>query len=148
MRRPLRGLLIGPSVVPVAYWLGVTAHALAGQGVRLDIVHALRELLVIVAFGLPLAWGAALLWGAPMLYLLHRFGWLRASTVIAVGALGGTIVAWCLALVQQGSLFRVVMPWPAGAALGALAGLTCWWLGQGPAVKSPGSASSPGAPKG
>jgi len=117
-------------VVPIAYWLGGMALAWVRQDWRIDASHALRELLVIVGFGLPIAWAAALVWGAPVLYLLHRLGWLRAWSVVIAGALGGTLVAVGLAFVQQGSLFRVQMPLPAGAVLGALAGIACWWAGQ------------------
>ncbi len=100
MRHPIRGLLIGPMVVPAAYWIGVMAYALMGDS-RLGWWKALRELAVIVAFGLPIAYAAALVWGAPILYALHRLGWLRAAPVIV-----------------------------AGAILGALAGGACWWAGQ------------------
>jgi len=139
MKHPVRGLLLGPVVVPIAYWLGGTAHAWARQDFRFDVSHALRELLLIVAFGLPIAWAAALVWGAPVLYLLHRLGWLRASNVAIAGALGGTLVAVGFAFDQQGSLFRVHMPVAAGAALGALAGVACWWAGQAGRPQAPAS---------
>lgn len=130
MRHPVRGFLIGPLIVPMAYWLGGTAWAWAWQDARINVLHALRELMVIVTFGLPIAYVAALALGAPVLYLLHRVGWLRAWTVIAAGALAGTIVAEWFAFNQQGSLFVVRMSVPAGAALGALAGAATWWAGR------------------
>lgn len=130
MRHPIRGLLIGPMITPLSYWIGVMAYALAGDS-RLNWLKALRELLVIVAFGLPIAYAAAFVWGAPILYALHRVGWLRASTVIGAGAMGGTIVAMLFSFGQQDSLIRVHMPLPAGALLGALAGGACWRAGQG-----------------
>ena len=129
MRRPIRGLLIGPMIVPIAYWIGVMAYAWI-RDVRLDWFPALRELVVIVAFGLPMAYAAALVWGAPVLYALHRLGWLRATPVIVAGAVGGTIVAALIALDQQGSMISIHMPLAAGAVLGALAGGSCWWAGQ------------------
>lgn len=131
MRHPLRGLLIGPMIAPIAYWIGVMAYAWLGDS-RLSWFQALRELMMIVAFGLPIAYVAVLVWGAPVLYALYRIGWLRAGPVIVAGALGGTIVAVGFALSQHGdSLIRVHMPLPGGTALGALvAGLT-WWAGQG-----------------
>lgn len=135
MRHPIRGLLIGPMIAPIAYWVGVMAYAWA-RDFRLSWFQALRELVMIAAFGLPIAYAAALVWGAPVLYALHRFGWLRAATVIVAGAVGGTIVAGLFALDQQGSLIRVHMPLAGGAVLGALAGGTCWWAGQGKAKKN------------
>ena len=129
MRRPIRGLLIGPMIVPIAYWIGVMAYAWI-RDVRLDWFPALRELVVIVAFGLPMAYAAALVWGAPVLYALHRLGWLRATPVIVAGAVGGTIVAALIALDQQGSMISIHMPLAGGAALGALAGGSCWRAGQ------------------
>jgi len=62
MRHPIRGLLIGPLVAPVAYWIGVIASAWI-RDVRLGWFQALRELAVIAAFGLPIAYTAALVWG-------------------------------------------------------------------------------------
>ena len=132
MRHPIRGLLIGPLVAPVAYWIGVIASAWI-RDVRLGWFQALRELAVIAAFGLPIAYTAALVWGAPILYALRRLGWLRAETVIVAGAVGGTIVGEWFAVVQRGTLFQVRMPVFGAAVLGALVGSTCWWAGQGKA---------------
>lgn len=132
MRHPIRGLLIGPTVAPFAYWIGVMVYGWRSE-FRFDWFHSLRELMVIAAFGLPISYAATLVWGAPILYALHRIGWLRAAPVIAAGALGGTIVAALIAFDQQGSLIRVHMPLAAGAVLGALVAGTCWWAGQGTA---------------
>lgn len=104
---------------------------------NLNWLQALRELVVIAAFGLPIAYAVALVWGAPVLYALHRFGWLGAATVIVAGAMGGTIVALWFAFEQQGTLFRVHMPLSAGAVLGGLAGAACWWAGQGKTQSNP-----------
>lgn len=130
MRHPIRGLLIGPMVAPIAYWIGVMAYAW-GSDFRLDWFKALCELAMITTFGLPIAYAATFVWGAPMLYALHRIGWLRATTLIVVGAVGGTFVAVLFAFHQQGALIRVHMPLSGGAVLGALVGGACWWAGQG-----------------
>ena len=130
MRHPIRGLLIGPTVAPIAYWIGVMVYGWVSD-FRFDWFQALRELAIIAAFGLPIAYAATFVWGAPILYALHRIGWLRAATLIVTGALGGTIVAVFFAFDQQGALIRVHMPLPGGAVLGALVGGTCWWAGQG-----------------
>ncbi len=130
MRHSIRGLLIGPLVAPVAYWIGVMIWGRLDQP-RFDGFEALRELKVILAFGLPLAYAAALVWGAPVLYLLHRLGWLRLLPVVLAGAVGGIGVAALFALGQQGSLIQVRMPWIGGAAIGALTAFACWWVGQG-----------------
>ena len=74
MRHPIRELLIGPLVAPIAYWIGVIAAAWI-RDVRLGWFQALRELAVIAAFGAPIAYTAALVWGAPILYALRRLGW-------------------------------------------------------------------------
>jgi hypothetical protein len=130
MPHPIRGLLIGPVVAPIAYWIGAIAAAWV-RDFRVSWFQALRELGVIAAFGLPIAYTAAFVLGAPVLYALHRLGWLRAATVIVAGAIGGTIVALWFAFEQQGTFFQAKMPLPGGAVLGALVGGTCWWAGQG-----------------
>lgn len=135
MRRPVRGLLIGPLAAPLAYWIGILIWAQLGER-RFDAFEAVRELQVILAFGLPVAYGAALVWGAPAWYLLQRLGWLRSWTLALAGAIGGAGVALLLALAGKGSLFAVRMPWPAGAAIGALAALGCWWAGRAAAMNS------------
>src|SRR5574341_1728756 len=132
MRHPIRGLLVGPMVAPFAYWIGVMAHAWV-RDFRLSWFQALRELVMIAAFGLPISYVVALVYGAPVLYALHRLGWLRAPTLIVAGAVGGTVVAVWFAFEQQGTLIRVHMPLLGGAALGALVGGTCWWAGKGKA---------------
>src|SRR5437763_16260882 len=109
MRHPIRGLLIGPMIAPIVYWTGAMANAWV-RDFRVSWIQALRELMVITAFGLPIAYAAAFVWGAPVLYALHRFGWLRAATVIVAGAIGGTIVALWFAVGQQGSFIQVQMP--------------------------------------
>jgi hypothetical protein len=130
LRRPVRGLLIGPVVAPIAYWVAMTADAMV-HDVSFNLGHALREVLTICAFGIPIAYAVALVWGAPIIFVLRRLGALRASTVVVAGSLGGAMVAVWFALYQQGDLFRVRMPLPLGAVLGALAGGTCWWAGRG-----------------
>jgi hypothetical protein len=130
MRHPVRALLIGPAIAPIAYWIGAMAFAWFRE-FHLSWFQALRELMVIAAFGLPIAYGTAFLWGAPVLYALHRFGWLRAATVVVAGAIGGTIVAAWFAVEQQGVFFQVRMPLAEGAALGTLVGAACWWSGRG-----------------
>jgi len=64
MHRPIRGLLIGPMVAPIAYWIGVMAYAWV-RDLGLSWFQALRELAMIAAFGLPIAYAAAFVSGAP-----------------------------------------------------------------------------------
>ncbi len=131
MRHPVRALLVGPIAVPLAYWLGILVYGLISH-LRFDWLQALRELAVIFAFGLPIAYVATLVWGVPVVYLLRRLDRLRALPLIAAGALGGTAVAVWFSFVQPGgSVIRVHMPLAAGAALGVIAGIACWWAGQG-----------------
>lgn len=129
MRHPIRGLLIGPLVAPVAYWIGVLLFARRDAS-GLDWYRALRELGVIVTFGLPVAYAATLLLGVPMLYGLQRLMWLRGTSLVAAGVLGGIVVAAVFAAGQQGALFPVIMPLYAGAVLGALVAGACWWAGR------------------
>lgn len=129
MRHPLRGLLIGPLVAPLAYWIGVLLFVRRSSR-GLDWYPALRELGVIVTFGLPVAYAATLLLGAPVLYGLQRLKWLNGASLVAAGAIGGMVVAAVFAAGQQGALFPVIMPLYAGAALGALVAAACWWAGR------------------
>ena len=129
LRHPLRALLIAPLIAPPAYWIGVTVAA-SIQGFHSSTSQALRELAVITAFGLPIAYLITLVWGAPVLYLLYRLGWLRATTVVAAGMAGGIIVALYFAAQQQTSLIRVRMPLSAVALIGSLGGGACWRLRQ------------------
>jgi len=98
LRRPLRGLLIGALVVPACYWLAMTADATAHE-VMFNLLHSLRELMIITAFGVPMALGAAFVWEASVVYPLHRLGVLRVATVVVTGAVGGGVVGLLLASV-------------------------------------------------
>ncbi len=129
LRHPIRGLLVGAAVVPFGYWLAMMADALARE-VRFDLTRALRELMVITAFGAPLALAAVFMWGAPVVYVLRRLGILRAATVVVTGAAGGALVGLLFAKFQGGALFRVKMPLPLAVVLGALAGGACWLAGR------------------
>ena len=131
MRHPVRALLVGPVAVPLAYWLGILVYGLMSH-FRFHWLQTLRELVVIFAFGLPIAYLAALVWGAPVVFLLGRLDRLQPLPLIVAGALGGTAVAAWFALIQPGgSIIQVHMSLAAGAALGAIAGIACWWAGQG-----------------
>ncbi len=128
-RHPIRALLVSAAVVPLGYWLAIMAEATALGG-RCGVVRALRELMIISAFGGPTALAMALLWGAPIVYVLIRMGALGATTVVVAGAVGGGLVSLLFAELQGGGLFRVRMPLPLALALGALAGLA-WWMAGG-----------------
>lgn len=128
-RHPIRALLVSAAVVPVGYWLAMVAEATA-HGVRFGVVRALRELMIISAFGGPTALAMALLWGAPIVYVLLRMRALRTTTVVVAGAVGGALVSLLFAEFQGGGLLRVRMPLPLAIALGALAG-GAWWLSGG-----------------
>ncbi|MBI4885818.1 MAG: hypothetical protein HY824_01885 [Acidobacteria bacterium] len=146
-RHPIRALLVSTAVVPLGYWLAMVAEATA-HGVRFGVVRALRELMIISAFGGPTALAMAVLWGAPIVYVLIRMGALRMTTVVVAGAAGGALVSLLFAEIQRGGLFRVRMPLPLAIALGALAG-GAWWLAggarvvRGDARGASGRASSP-----
>ncbi len=131
MQRPIRGLLLGPLVVPVGYWIGIMAYACI-RGACADPNAALRELRVIFLFGLPVTYIAVLAWGAPAVFLFRSFGGLKNPVPLMVaGAVGGALLALLIEFLQQVGLFKVRLPLAAGAALGALAAASCWWQGQG-----------------
>ena len=129
LRHPIRALLIAPLIAPPAYWIGVTAGAWS-RGLQVNPSQAFRELAVITAFGLPIAYFVTLVWGAPVLYLLHRLHWLRATTVVLAAVAGGILVGLFFGAQQQTSLIRVRMPLSGAALIGALVGGTYWWVGR------------------
>lgn len=143
LRRPIRGLLVGATVVPLGYWLVMMAEA-AAHGERFGLVRALRELVIIIAFGGPMALAMVFLWGAPVVYALRLLHVLRWATVVVAGAVGGAMVSLLFAKVQGGDLLRVRMPLPLAVVLGALAGGACWLAGggRGPDARSGGTSDA------
>ena len=131
MRHPIRGLLIGPLVAPIAVWIAGTVFAWHVD-ISFSWTRFWRELALSTAEGLPITYAATLVWGAPVLFALRRIGWLRAWTLVPAGAVGGALIGAWVAYQQQGaSYFQVRMPVPAGTVLGALVAGACWWAGQG-----------------
>jgi hypothetical protein len=126
-RQQLRGLIIAPIVAPVGYWLAM-AIAAAARGESFSIRHAVRELGVILLFGMPVAYVAAFGFGLPSLMLLERLGQLRAWIVAMVGIVAGILVFGVFELKPHGDLFRVRMPLVLAASLGGLAGAVYWRL--------------------
>lgn len=120
-------LQVASTLAPLGYWLAMTIGA-AIDGVGFSFRHAARELIVILGFGLPIAWLAALAWGFPVLVALRRAGVLSRWSGIAVGAAGGALVALAFAAAPHGDLFRVRMPFTLASALGAFCGGAWWWL--------------------
>lgn len=145
LRRPIRGLLAGAAVVPLGYWFAMMTEATI-HGVRFGVVRTLRELMIVIAFGGPMALAMALLWGAPIVYMLTRMGALRATTVVVTGAVGGALASLLFAEIQSGGLFRVRMPLPLAIALGALAGCAWWLAGGARAVRGEARGASGRAP--
>jgi hypothetical protein len=115
------------ALAPGGYWVAMVLDAL-WKGASVDWGRALRELGVVMAFGLPIAGLVALAWGWPVLLVLRRVGLLRAWSVTAAGAAGGAIVSLAFAANPNDGLFEVRMPIALAMALGALAGGTCWSL--------------------
>ena len=141
VRHPLRGFLIGPLVVPLAYWLGGMVYVGLRPDLRLDGAQALRELMLILAFGLPIAYLATLVWGVPALYLLRRLGWMRAWTVIVAGASAGTIAS--MASRKSSRLVRLqkrsnLAPWSAAIAS------VCCFISTPCAIALPSMQQAPG----
>lgn len=130
VRRFIRGLLVGPLVAPAGYWIGTVAYAFA-SGLHGGWPEAIREIVPIAQFGLPVAYAATIVWGVPAYFALRRVGWLRAWTLALAGGLGGTMLGVAFAWQQRNVFFTVQMPILGAATLGALVGATCWLAGWG-----------------
>lgn len=137
MKHPIRGFLLAPLPAPLAYYLGILVWRAWG-GSSPGWPQALRDLEMCVLFGLPLAYATLVAWGVPVYFILHRTGWLRAWTFLAAGAMGGVLLALWITHEQRGAFMPVLMPVPAGLALGVLAASTGWWAGQDHNTAEPG----------
>jgi hypothetical protein len=121
LRRAVVPFLLAPPVAPVLYWAWTFLAGVAESPERRHAVlqSPLRELLVILAFGAPIAYAAAavtLLLGWPLLRL--RGSLLPAATALA-GAMAGLLTAAVLKPHLGSDLFRVELTLPQGAVLGA-----------------------------
>lgn len=131
MTRAWRATLIAPLVVPLLYWAGSLAAALADPVRRPSAGQNLWSGLAFVfAFGSPVAYAATLALGLPALWLVRRLWRLTLATTVAVGLLAGSGVAAVLAPSLRGELVSVPLPVWSGALLGAAAAAAWWALAR------------------
>jgi hypothetical protein len=114
MTHPIRGLLVGPLAAPLAFWIVSAAHARAIGSHTYE--HTLYDMAFVVAITLPWSYAISWTWGA-----LVVFG-LRAA--------GAAFGAWVMKT-QSGDMFRIWLPWWAGAIVGASVAAACWLAGRG-----------------
>src|SRR5260221_3245415 len=127
----VRATLIAPLVVPLLYWTGSLAGAIADPGRRGYAGHNLWSGLAFVfAFASPVAYAATLALGLPALWLVRRLWRLTLATTVAVGLVVGSGVAAVLAPNVRGELVSVPLPLWSGALLGAPAA-GVWWVVAG-----------------
>src|SRR5260370_40647584 len=133
MTRVVRATLIAPLVVPLLYWTGSLAGALADPVRRGYAGHNLWSGLAFVfAFASPVAYAATLALGLPALWLVRRLWRLTLATTVAVGLVVGSGVAAVLAPNGRGGLVSVALPAWSGA-LPRAAARRGWggWAGAG-----------------
>jgi ABC-type branched-subunit amino acid transport system permease subunit len=121
VRRVLVPFLLAPLAAPVCYWAWNLAAGLLESPERRHAVlqSPLREPLVILAFGAPIAYAAAavaLLLGWPLLRL--RGPRLPAATALA-GTVSGVVTAVLLKPHLGSDPFRVILTPLQGAVMGA-----------------------------
>ena len=125
----LRAFILAPLAVPIAYWMGALAIALADPARRHAALQApFAGLGYVMVFGGLIAYGAMLVASWPAIWLVRRGTRGAAVALLAVGGLVGLVTALVLRPYLGSELVRVMLSPPAGAALGGLAGGVFWWL--------------------
>src|SRR5260221_797686 len=116
MTRVVRATLIAPLVVPLLYWTGSLAGALADPVRRGYAGHNLWSGLAFVfAFASPVAYAATLALGLPALWLVRRLWRLTLATTVTVGLVVGSGVAAGLAPHVRWGLVSGPLPVGSGA---------------------------------
>jgi hypothetical protein len=88
------------------------------------------SLVMILAFGAPIAYAATLVFGVPVYWFLDRRNALRGVPIVATGAAAGLVTALVVEPQFRGELFSIPLgPWR-GMALGAATALVFWWLSR------------------
>ena len=129
MAHPFLGLAIGPLAAPIAFWILALAHAHALG--RTDDLFNPREMMFIAIITLPWSYGFTWTWGALVIFGLRVMGHLRFAYVLLAGAAGGAAFGVFVMKTQSGDMFRIWLPWWAGAIVGASVAGTCWLAGRG-----------------
>jgi hypothetical protein len=129
MTHPIRGLLVGPLAAPLAFWIVSAAHARAIGSHTYE--HTLYDMAFVVAITLPWSYAISWKWGALVVFGLRAAGRLRAAPVVLAGAAGGAAFGAWVMKTQSGDMFRIWLPWWAGAIVGASVAAACWLAGRG-----------------
>jgi hypothetical protein len=128
-----RAFILAPLVVPILYWAGAIAMALADANRRRvalqDPFAGFGSVLVV---GGILAYAATLVASAPAIWLVRRAGGWTLVALLALGGIVGLIAAVIFGPYLRGDLFSIILPPLEGAVLGALSAGVFWWLAPRP----------------
>jgi hypothetical protein len=128
-----RAFILAPLVVPILYWAGAIAMALADPNRRRV---ALRDPFAgfgyVLVLGGILAYAATLVASVPAIWLVRRAGSWALVALLALGGIVGLIAAVILGPYLRGDLFSILLPPLEGAVLGALSAGVFWWLAPCP----------------
>lgn len=128
---PAKAFIVAPPTAPVLYWVTSVASALADPNRRNAALHnPLMSLVMVLAFGAPIAYAATLVFGVPVYWFLNRRNALRAAPIVATGAVAGLVTALVVEPQFRGELFSIPLgPWR-GMALGAATAVVFWWFSR------------------
>lgn len=127
--RLLRATAIAPLIVPLLYCAGSLAAAFADPVRRPSAGQNLVSgVMLVFAFGAPVAYAATLCAGLPLLWVLRRLGPLTLWRSVAVGLGVGYGTALALAPHLGRDLIRIPLPPWSGAVMGAAAAAVWWKL--------------------
>ena len=128
---PTTAFLVAPLTAPVLYWVTSVGSALADPNRRhAALQNPLMSLVMVLAFGAPIAYAATIVFGVPVYWLLDRRNALRAVPIVATGAVAGLVTALVVDPQLRGELFSIPLgPWR-GIALGAATAVVFWWLSR------------------
>ena len=129
MKSYLRAFLVAPLVVPVLYWAGLLALALADPNRRRIALHApLAGLGYVLAIGTPIAYAATLVAGMPAIWLVRHAGRWALAALLVLGGTVGLVATLVLSPYLRGDLFSVILSSLGGVGLGAVSAGVFWLL--------------------
>ncbi|HEX7796784.1 MAG TPA: hypothetical protein VF456_20620 [Vicinamibacterales bacterium] len=132
MKRLVRASLIAPLTAPVLYYAMAIGAALLDPLRRASVSQSLlNSLVLVIAFGAPIAYVATLGIGLPLLWIVRRVAPLTLARTILVGFLVGVAVASGLAPWLRGELVSIPLPPWQGALLGGAAAAVWYQLAFG-----------------
>jgi hypothetical protein len=136
--KTLRAFLIAPLAAPVWFWIQAMVTALLDPQFRGGTLTGAGQALVIVmAFGTPIAYLTALLAVGPALWWLRQHtGGTAAFGCAVIGVTLGAAVAKVIEPSLRGELFSIPLSPIVGAECGAAAAVVFWLLARRPAAPS------------